>query len=287
MNTATGCVYRVAGGAPIAVSAWSVFGGVQPYVTVDQWCLDNMGDSHAHLSPSPADGTLVEGLPSQTYWSFRGGRRSAAAAAAGAVQVDDAGLAVFPLADTTPPVTTVHGADSAWHSSPVTLTFTATDNEGGSGMSGGAAKTEYRLDDGAWTSGSSCVVPAPPEVRLEHTVLYRSTDAAGNTESARSCTVRIDMTTGPGPDPDPPSLSRLSAASGRRGATLTLMGSGFGDQRAGGSVSFGGVKSGSYAHWSDTVIVCKVPKKARLGKLTVRVVTDAGASGGRSFRVRK
>ncbi len=34
-----------------AVSDWSVFGGVQPYVTVDQWDLDNITDPLAHLAP--------------------------------------------------------------------------------------------------------------------------------------------------------------------------------------------------------------------------------------------
>ncbi|MGO9898817.1 MAG: CHAP domain-containing protein [Solirubrobacteraceae bacterium] len=98
LNTSTGPVYRVAGGAPFAVSSWSVFGGQQPYVTVDQWDIDNIANAAAHLNARPVDGTLVQGLPSHGYWSFSGGLRTSAAAASGAVSVDDVGLAAFPQA---------------------------------------------------------------------------------------------------------------------------------------------------------------------------------------------
>ncbi len=99
--------------------------------------------------------------------------------------------------DTTPPTTTATGADDAWHNTPVTVTFTARDNPGGSGMVGGFAKTEYSLDNGAtWTIGTTCTVPAPANHSNDgsHTVLYRSTDAAGNQEVAKSLTIKIDTT---------------------------------------------------------------------------------------------
>jgi hypothetical protein len=96
LNTSTGHVYRVAGGAPFAVSSWSVFGGMQPYVTVDQWDIDHTSDPRAHVRSSPADGTVVEGLPSGSYWSFWAGYRSPTGKSAGAVAVDDAGLAAYP-----------------------------------------------------------------------------------------------------------------------------------------------------------------------------------------------
>ncbi len=97
LNTSAGRVYRVAGGAPIAVSNWSVFDGVQPYTTVDQWDVDNDSNPYAHLRPVPLDGTEVEGLPSHSDWLFGGGLRSSLPTAAGAVAVDDAGLAAFPV----------------------------------------------------------------------------------------------------------------------------------------------------------------------------------------------
>jgi hypothetical protein len=96
------------------------------------------------------------------------------------------------ISDSVAPTTTPSGADSAWHSAPVTVTFSASDNPGGSGV----ARTEYKLDAGAWTTGTSCTVPAPATHAGdgEHTVSYRSVDAAGNVEAAKSVTVRIDTT---------------------------------------------------------------------------------------------
>ena len=102
INTSTGHVYMVAGGAPFAVSNWNVFGGQQLYVTVDQWNIDNLGNPATHLSAKPADGTMVQGLPSKRYWSFSGGLRTPASASSTATQVDDVGLAAYPEA-TSPP----------------------------------------------------------------------------------------------------------------------------------------------------------------------------------------
>jgi len=118
LNTSTGHVYRVAGGAPFAVSNWSVFGGEQPYVTVDEWDIDNAASPAAHLNVAPADGTVVEGLPSGTYWSFTSGLRSELLATAGAVTVDDVGLAAYP--EYTSPVNAASGAAVVRTSTPQT-----------------------------------------------------------------------------------------------------------------------------------------------------------------------
>ena len=115
--------------------------------------------------------------------------------------VGDSGVAMTtttggypPSTDTTPPTTTLTGADDLWHAGPVALTLLAVDDAGGSGMVGGLAKTEYKLDAGAWTSGTSLTVPAPADHSGDgiHTVSYRSSDAAGNTEAVKSATVKID-----------------------------------------------------------------------------------------------
>jgi hypothetical protein len=103
VNTSAGRVYRIVGGAPFYVSNWSVFGGVQPYVNIDQWDVDNTADPHSHLRAAPLDGTLVEGLPSSQYWGFSGGLRSSALSSPGAIAVDDASLAAFPLAPSRSP----------------------------------------------------------------------------------------------------------------------------------------------------------------------------------------
>jgi hypothetical protein len=127
INTSTGHVYRIAGGAPFAVSSWSVFGGMQPYVTVDEWDLDNMASPLAHLNAMPASGTVVQGIPSGSYWSFSGGYRSPTDASSSAVGIDDVGLAAFPLqpaqgggATSTPEANASGGSSSANSNSPPT-----------------------------------------------------------------------------------------------------------------------------------------------------------------------
>lgn len=92
-----GRVYRIAGGAPFYVSSWSIFGGVQPSVGVDQWDVKNTSDPHAHVRGAPVDGTLVAGLPSRSFWTFAAGRRQPAGANPAAVGVDDKGLAAYPV----------------------------------------------------------------------------------------------------------------------------------------------------------------------------------------------
>ena len=98
LNTSAGRVYRIAGGAPFLVSSWSMFGGTKSSVAVDQWDIDNTANPEAHLRSAPADGTLVEGLPSDAYWSFDSGERTETNPNGAAVQVDDAGLLAFPQA---------------------------------------------------------------------------------------------------------------------------------------------------------------------------------------------
>jgi hypothetical protein len=101
LTTTTGLTYRVAGGAPIEVTNWGIFGAPQPSETVDEWDLQNISNPLAHLEPAPVNGTVVEGLPSGSYWSFCDGVRSSAATTPGAVGVDDQGLAAFPVAPLT------------------------------------------------------------------------------------------------------------------------------------------------------------------------------------------
>jgi hypothetical protein len=96
--------------------------------------------------------------------------------------------------DSTPPTTTVSGADHLWHKAPVTLSFTATDNAGGSGVD----RTLYKIDSGSWRTGTTVVIPAPANHANDgrHTVSYRSADNAGNMEATKTRTVKID-TRGP------------------------------------------------------------------------------------------
>ncbi|MCL2770112.1 MAG: DUF1906 domain-containing protein, partial [Solirubrobacterales bacterium] len=96
LQTSTGAVYRVAGGTPLPIAnPGLLFTEMQP-VTIDPWDIADMSSPEAHLSPQPLEGTVVEGLPSRTYWQFvGGGQRRLTSANPAAVQVEEAGLAAF------------------------------------------------------------------------------------------------------------------------------------------------------------------------------------------------
>ncbi len=95
LRTASGLLYRVAGGFAFSITQPSLFPGATG-VMVDSWDLNNTDNPLAHLSPSPADGTVVKGLPSGRYWTFLGGQRLRTTRGP-AVALDDAGLAQFPM----------------------------------------------------------------------------------------------------------------------------------------------------------------------------------------------
>ncbi len=92
--------------------------------------------------------------------------------------------------DTAAPTTSVKGAGARWHHTAVTLTFSALDQAGASGV----ASTRYKLDAGSWKQATTLTVPAPAGHAGDgsHTVRYRSLDTAGNEETARTCVVHID-----------------------------------------------------------------------------------------------
>jgi hypothetical protein len=111
--------------------------------------------------------------------------------------------------DTTAPATSIpNAAPGGWSKSAVTVVFSPSDAL--SGMSGGAARTEYFTDGGAtWTTGTSATVSAQGSITLQ----YRSVDAAGNVEAAKSAVVKID-----GGEP----TTRAYAATVRKGRKVKL-----------------------------------------------------------------
>ena len=92
---------------------------------------------------------------------------------------------------------TADNAPTDWSKVPVTVTLTPVDAQSG------VQTTTYQLDGGAWQSGTSVLVPAPSDTTRSYVINYQSTDFAGNTESVKSCTVRID-TKAPGTTDDAP-----------------------------------------------------------------------------------
>ncbi|MFK3985127.1 ThuA domain-containing protein [Micromonospora sp. NPDC050397] len=101
------------------------------------------------------------------------------------------GTPAQPDQDTTAPVTRaeVTGTETGgWYTSAATVTLTSTDEADGSGV----ASTEYQLDaDPTWTAYTG---PVQVSGDGQHVLRYRSTDRAGNVETAGSAPVRIDGT---------------------------------------------------------------------------------------------
>ena len=97
------------------------------------------------------------------------------------------------VGDTAAPVTLDERADFGWHRKSVTIGFSVNDI-GGSAV----ASTKTSFDGGAWRPGAGLTVPAYADHHFdgEHSVLYRSTDNAGNQEQTESRFVGID-TLGP------------------------------------------------------------------------------------------
>ena len=107
--------------------------------------------------------------------------------------------------DVEPPVTMALGGGDASYDVPVPVSLFATDGAGGSGV----AATEWRLDGGAWHTGTSLVIPAPDRTRRTQVLEYRSVDRAGNAEAPRRLSVAVD-TTRRAADADPPGVAPAS-----------------------------------------------------------------------------
>src|SRR5205085_2208320 len=98
-------------------------------------------------------------------------------------------------ADSTPPTTSASykNADNSsytsgtWTHQNVTVTLSASDNAGGSGV----ANTFYKIDGGTQQTYST---PFTITTEADHTVTYWSVDNANNTEANHTDHVKIDKT---------------------------------------------------------------------------------------------
>jgi hypothetical protein len=84
-----------------------------------------------------------------------------------------------------------------------------------------------------------------------------------------------------------PKITKLARTAARRGAIVTIIGTGFGARRGSSYVKYGSKKCTRYVSWTKTRIRCRVPAKARFGALRIRVTTAGGTSKGKSFRVKR
>ena len=96
-------------------------------------------------------------------------------------------------ADTTPPTSVIrcNGAacSTGWYAAAVSVSLSATDNSGGSGV----AAIRYTTD-GSDPTSSSTLYTSSFTVSATTTVKYRAWDNAGNTEATKSQLVRVDTT---------------------------------------------------------------------------------------------
>jgi hypothetical protein len=86
--------------------------------------------------------------------------------------------------DRTAPTTGISGPSNAWVNGDVTVTLSPSD------ALSGVVDTEYAVDGGSFTGGTSVTLSAEGD----HTISFHSIDAAGNVETSHTVHVKIDKT---------------------------------------------------------------------------------------------
>jgi hypothetical protein len=106
--------FVVAGGAPLPVASWSVYGGPRPSVGIDPWVLANPTKPATHLAAAPAVGTQVRALPSGNTWQFTGPCRVTTAASTDSVVLPDSALSGRPACSYYQPVAPARVLDTRY-----------------------------------------------------------------------------------------------------------------------------------------------------------------------------
>ena len=92
-------VWRVVGGYAFRIASCSALsGGCAAEVVADGIGIQSAGGANDHLTAAPLNGTIVEGMPSKTFWSISGGKRTKRGKSTPSFQVDDTSLATIPIA---------------------------------------------------------------------------------------------------------------------------------------------------------------------------------------------
>ena len=89
-----GLIARVAGGALISLTDCTALGGCPGPVNLDSGGFSDYRGAH----PTPVNGTLLLGVPSNNTWQIENGERQPVGSNSAAVAVNDASLAAFPQA---------------------------------------------------------------------------------------------------------------------------------------------------------------------------------------------
>jgi len=177
---------------------------IPPVTSDDADDLWHATDVTVHLSASDAGGSGLK----ETQWRLDEGAWQVGPTALVPAPVDHGGDGIHTLEyysldnfgnhedakscqvkiDTTAPVTS-DDAPEDWSEYDVTVHLEASDGDSG------PATTHYRIDGGAWQTGDSILVPADPDKGNDdiHDIEYYSVDAIGNSETTRSCQVKINV----------------------------------------------------------------------------------------------
>ncbi|TFD20913.1 PxKF domain-containing protein [Cryobacterium sp. TMT4-10] len=131
-------------------------------------------DPESGIPTAPVDTTISgEGTGLTSSTSVLNGAGLSTTATSPAVKIDR-----------TAPTTGISGSSNTWTNNAVTVSLSAADNLSG------VARTEYTIDGGPTQTGTGFTLSSEGD----HTVTFRSIDAAGNTEAVRTAQVRIDRT---------------------------------------------------------------------------------------------
>ncbi len=193
-----------------------------------------------------------------------------------------AGATSGPVSVTTPLGTATSATDFTVIGAPTVTGFTPTSGPVGTSVAltgtdfSGATAVKFNGTGASFTEGSDAQITAiVPASATSGTITI--TTPGGTAASQTRFTVV----------PPRAAIIRVSPTSGRRGASVTIIGANFGSRRSVFYVKFGGFKCTRYISWSSTRIRCLVPAKARLGKCKVTVSTGSGTSNVKTFTVRR
>jgi len=154
------------------------------------------------------------------------------------------------------------GADAAW-----TATVDYGEGAGPAALTLNANKT-FSLSHAYSTVGA-------------YTITVRVTDKDGAQGSAT-----VHVTVQANPAQATPHLIKLSPKKGRRGDIVTITGTDLGASQGTSVVKFGAKVCKKYLSWSATKIRCRVPAKAKFGRVFVVVKTSGIVSNALRFRVK-
>jgi cell wall-associated NlpC family hydrolase len=153
ISFSSGAAYRVAGGAALLLSSCAPLNNCAGDVLVDP------AGATALLAAQPANGTVLEGVPSDQYWTISAGDRSPTIATSSAIAVNDSTISAIPLAPSSPGPTTPTSSTTSTPASPASNS-TGSSSESGSGNNPAKTPTPSNGVLGAKTGKSPKGVPA-------------------------------------------------------------------------------------------------------------------------------